>query len=92
MDLGSESVLNSAVSKLPNDLKNKWLTYLQRHDASHKNMRVFSELLKNIAQVQDNMKLQFGSISDKAGTNFTRDKTKRASFAATSNSSSPTKT
>ena len=42
MDIGSESVLNSAVRKLPNDLKNKWSTYLQRHDASHKNMRVFS--------------------------------------------------
>ena len=29
MAIGSESVMNSAVRKLPNDLKNKWLTYLQ---------------------------------------------------------------
>ena len=92
LDIGSESVLNSAARKLPNDLKNKWLTYLQRYDASHKNMRVFSVCLKNIAQVQENMRLQFGSTSDKTRTNFTRDKAKRTSFAATSDSNSPTKT
>ena len=55
-------------------------------------MRVFNVCLKNIAQIQENMRLQFGSKSDKARTNFTRDKTKRTSFAATSDSSSPTKT
>ena len=92
MDIGSESVLNSIVRKMPADLKNKWLTYLQRYDASHKKLRVFSAWLKNIAQVQENMRLQFSSTIDKARTNFTREKTKSTSFAATSDSSSPTKT
>ena len=92
MDIDSESVLNSAVRKLPNDLKNKWLTYLQRYGASHKNMRVFSAWLRNLAQVQENMRLQFGSTSDKASANFTRNRTKSTNFAATSYSSSPTKT
>ena len=92
MDISSESVLNSAVRNLPNDLKNKWLTYLQRYDVSHKNMRVFSAWLKSIAQVQENMRLQFGSTSDKATANFTKNRTKSTSFAATSDSSSPTKT
>ena len=90
MDIGSESMLNSVVRKLPKDLKNKCLTYLQRYDASHKSMRVFSAWLKNIVQVRKNMRLQFGSTSDKARTNFTGDKTKSTSFAATSDSSSPT--
>ena len=62
MDIGSESVLNSAVRSLPNELKNKWLTYLQRHDASYKNMRVFSAWFKNIAQVKENMRFQFKSL------------------------------
>ena len=53
MDIGSESVLHSAVRKLPNDLKNRWLPFLERHDASHKDMRVLSAWLMNIAQVQN---------------------------------------
>ena len=90
MDIGSESMFNSVVRKLPNDLKNKCLSYWQRFDASHKNTRVFSAWLKNIAQVKKNMRLQFGSTSDQARTNFKGDKTKSTSFAATSDSSSPT--
>ena len=90
-DIASESVLNSAVRKLPNELKNKWMTYLQRYDMSYKNMRVFSAWLKNIAQVQENIRLQFGSSGDKAKSNFTKDKTRNTSFAATSDSGSPTK-
>ena len=64
IDIGSESVMNSAIKKLPNVLKNKCLTYLHRNHACHKNMRVFSACLKNIAQVQKNIRLQFGSTSD----------------------------
>ena len=41
-DLGSESGLNSVVRKLPIELKNKWLTYLQRYDCSYKTLRVFT--------------------------------------------------
>ena len=92
MDIGWESVLNSAVRKLPKNVKNKWLTFLQRCDASHKKMRVFSACLKNIAKVQENKRLQFGSAIDKARTNLTRDKTKSTNFAATRDSSSLAKT
>ena len=55
-------------------------------------MRVFSAWLMNTAQVQENMRLQIGSTSDKARTKFTRDKTKSTSFAAISDSSFPTRT
>ena len=41
-DLTSESVWNSAVRKLPGDLKAKWLTYLQRYDPGSKTMRVLA--------------------------------------------------
>ena len=58
-DLTSESVLNSAVRNLPNDLKAKWLTYRQRYDPSFKTMRVFSAWMKNIAELRDNLKMQF---------------------------------
>ena len=92
MDICSESVVNIAVKKLPNDIKNKWLTYLQSYDASYKNIRVFSARLRNIMQVQENMTLQFGSASDKARKNFKRDKTIITNFDATSDSGSPTKT
>ena len=36
MDTGSDSVLNGTVRKLPIELKNKWLTYLLKDDASYK--------------------------------------------------------
>ena len=84
MDSGSEAVLNSAVRKLRNDLKNKWLTYLERYGASCKNLRVFSAWLKNTAQVQENMILHFGSASDKTKPIFIRDEPKTTSFAAAS--------
>ena len=73
-DLNSESVLNSAVKKLPIDLKAKWLSYLQRYDSSFETMRVFSAWLKNIAEIQDNLKMQFGTTTKK---NSNRDKQKR---------------
>ena len=92
MDIGVESVLNSAVRKLPNELKNKWLTKLQRIDASYKNMRVVSARLKIIAQVKENMRLQFSFASDKARTKFQRDETKTTTFVTTIDSSSPTRT
>ena len=83
-------MLNSAVRKLPIELKNKWLSYLQRFDPTHKSMRVFRAWLRNIAQVQENSRLQFGNANDK--TNPTnRDKPKITSFAATSNSSTKSK-
>ena len=84
MDIGSESMLNSAVKKLLNELKNKWLTYFQRYDVSYKNMRFVRAWLKKIAEVQENLRLQFDCASDQVKTSFTREKSKKASFAATS--------
>ena len=74
-DLCSESVLNNAVRKLPNDLKAKWLAYLQRFDKSFKTMRVFNGWLKNIAEVQESLKLQFDSNSGKPKSNHQKEKT-----------------
>ena len=91
-DIISESALNSAVQKLPHEPKNSWLTYLQTYDASYKNMRVFSAWFKNLARVQEKIRLQFGNASDKAKTSFTRDQPKNTSFPAMSYSGSPVKT
>ena len=90
-DISFESVLiSSAVRTLPNELKNKWLAYLQQYDMSYKNIRVFSAWLRNVAQVQDYIRLQF-AFSDNPNSNFTKDKTRNTRFAATINSGSPTK-
>ena len=85
--IASESVLNSAVRKLPIELKIKWLSYLQRFDPTYKSMRVFSAWLKNIAQVQENIRLQFGNAIDKTKPTTNRDKPKTTSFAASTDSS-----
>ena len=55
-DINSESVMSSAVKKLPRELQNKWMTYVLRRDSMNKNMRVFSAWLKEIARVQDNLR------------------------------------
>ena len=77
MDIGSESVLNTAVKKLLNELK-KTSGYLQRYDASYNNVRVFSSWLKKNAQVQKSIRLQFGSASDKAKASYKKDMPKRS--------------
>ena len=86
-DIASESVLNSAVRKLPIELKNKWLSHLQRFDPTYKSLRVFSAWLKNIAQVQENIRLQFGNAGDKTKSTTNKDKPKTTSFAASTDSS-----
>ena len=60
-DINSESVMSSAIRKLPRKLQNKWMTYVLRGDSINKNMRVFSAWLKEIARLQDNLRWQFGS-------------------------------
>ena len=55
-DIASESVRNSAVRKLPIELENKRLFYLQRFDPTYKSLGVLSAWLKNIAQVQENIR------------------------------------
>ena len=60
------------------------LTYLQKYDASYKNIRVCSEWLKKIAQVKGKFCLPFGSSSDRAKINFTTNKPTKTSLAVTS--------
>ena len=81
-EMALESVLNSAVRKLPIKLNNKWPSYLQRLDPTYKSMRVFKALLKNIAQRQENIRLQFGNASDKTKPTTNREKPKITSLAA----------
>ena len=90
--INSGSVMSSAVRKILRELQNKWMTYVLSGDSINKNMRVFSAWLKEIARVQDNLRWQFGSSNDKAKATLNRDKSKTTSFAATSDSGSPTKT
>ena len=91
-DIKSESVMSSAIRKLPRELQNKWMTYVMRGDSINKNMRVFSAWLKETARVQDNFRWQFGSSNDKAKPIFNRDTPKTTSFAAAIDSGSSTKT
>ena len=91
-DINSESVMSSAVRKLPRELQNKWMTYVLRGGSINKNMRVFSAWQKEIAQVQDNLRWHLGSSNNKAKPTFNRDKPKTTSYAATSDSGSSTKT
>ena len=53
---------------------------------------MFIAWLKKLARVQDNLCWQCGSNNDKAKSNFKEDKPKNTSYAATSDSDSPTKT
>ena len=59
-DIAVESVLNSPARKLliEIELKNKWLTYLQRYGKTYKNMRVFNAWLKKLAKGQENIRMQ----------------------------------
>ena len=84
MDNSSESVLNSALRKLLNDLKNKWLASVQKYKANYMNMRIFSAWLRNIAQVHGDIRSLFGSAGGRDKTSSTKDKPKITNFAATS--------
>ena len=84
-DLTSESVLNNAVRKLPNELKAKLrneLTYLQRFNPRIKAMRVFNAWLKDFVEVQENLKRQFGLAIHKANVLQKQEKHKSTIFAS----------
>ena len=82
-DLSSESVLNSAVRKLPPELKTKWLFYAKGQKYQTANFSKFCEWLNDIAFVQDEL---FRQSSDrKQSTPIDRTKTTGSSMSATAN-------
>ena len=85
-DLCSESVLNSAVRKLPPELKTKWLFYAKGQKDQTANFSKFSEWLNDIAFVHDELLVQFKQSSDKKqSTSTDRTKTTGSSISATAN-------
>ena len=85
-DLSSESVLNSAVRKLPPELKTKWMFYAKGQKYQTANFSKFSEWLNDIAFVYDELLVQFRQSNDKKqSTSADRTKTTGSSMSATAN-------
>ena len=80
-DLYSESVLNSALRKLPPELKTKWFSLAKSKGYYHADLCKFSEWLNEVAYVHDEMTVQFKSQSEKKGYANT-EKVKTSTFAA----------
>ena len=68
----SESVLNSAVRKLPPELRSKWFFHISNARIVDADFMYFSTWLSNVAFVHDEMNLQFGSINERKP--FSKDK------------------
>ena len=64
-DLYSESVLNSALRKLPPELKNKWFFLAKSKNYYSADLCKFSEWLNEVAYVHDEMMIQFKFPSEK---------------------------
>ena len=64
-DLSSESVLNTALRKLPPELKTKWLFYAKGRGYQSANFSKVSEWLNEVAFVHDELLVQFTQGSDK---------------------------
>ena len=85
-DLCSESVLNSAVRKLPPELKTKWFFYAKGQKDQTANFSKISEWLNDIAFVHDELLVQFKQSSNKKqSTSTDRTKTTGSSISATAN-------
>ena len=85
-DLSSESVLNSAVRKLPPESKTKWLFYAKGQKYQTANFSKFCEWLNDVAFVHDELLVQFRQRSDKKqSTSIDRTKTTGSSMSATVN-------
>ena len=85
-DLSSESVLNSAVRKLPPELKTKWLFYAKGQKYQSANFSKFCEWLNDVAFVHDELLVQFRQSSDKKQSMSTdRTKTAGSSMSPTTN-------
>ena len=64
-DLYSESVLNSALRKLPPELKTKWFFLAKSKNYYSADLCKFSEWLNEVAYVHDEMMIQFKFPSEK---------------------------
>ena len=84
----SESVLRSAVRKLPNKLKDKCLR-ICKDDVSYNNMQSISGWLIKIARVMQERKcLHFGSANDKTPAHFNGGHSKKTRSADNTDSGS----
>ena len=80
-DLYSESVLNTALRKLPPELKTKWFFLAKSKSYYSADLCKFSEWLNEVAYVHDEMMVQFKTSSEKKGS-ASKEKVKNSSFAA----------
>ena len=67
-DLYSESMLNSALRKLPPELKTNWFFLAKRKNYYSADLCQFSERLNEVAFVHDEIMIQFESPSEKKTT------------------------
>ena len=85
-DLSSESVLNSAVRKPPQELKTKWLFYAKGENYQTANFNKFCEWLNDVNLVHDELPVQFRQSSDKKQSALTdRARTAGSSMSSTNN-------
>ena len=85
-DLSSESVLNSAVRKLPPELKKKWLFHAKGQNYQTANFSKVCEWLDDIAFVNDELLVQFRLGNDKKqSTSADRLRAAGSSISATTN-------
>ena len=79
-DLNSEGVLGSATRKLTVDLKTKWLTHVKQMNLYQPGLAVFSEWLKDIAEVHDELLLSSNPNADRAKSSY-KEKAGGSTFA-----------
>ena len=85
-DLSSESVLKSAVRKLPPELQMKWLFFAKGKKYQIANFSKFSEWLNDITVVHDELLVQFRQSHDKKQfTSADQTRTTGSSMSATAN-------
>ena len=89
-DLYSESVLNSALRKLPPELKTKWFFLSKSKNYYSADLCKFSEWLNEVAEYQDEMMIQFKSPSEKK-TSGPGDKDKKTTFTTNNQPKNTTK-
>ena len=80
-DLYAESVLNSALRKLPPELKTKWFFLAKSKSYYNADLCKFSEWLNEVAYVHDEMMVQFKTPFDKKAYGST-EKVKTSTFVA----------
>ena len=88
-DLYSESVLNSALRKLPPELRTKWFFLAKSKNYYSADLCKFSEWLNEVAYVHDELMIQFKSLSKE--TSGPRDKVENTTFTTNKEPKNTTK-